>query len=81
MHQDITKPAAPSCIACIKTSPKQHPYHMQAATDDLDFDPEDADECDDLDDFLNEAISAKSRAARDSDGGQAPLQWNLVRYA
>lgn len=51
---------------------------MQAAHEDLDFDPEDADECDDLGDFLSQAASAKSSAAQDSDRHRAPLQWDLV---
>ena len=50
----------------------------QAASADLDFDPEDADECDDLDDFMSQAASARCSAALESKAHKAQLHWDLV---
>ena len=54
---------------------------LQAASEDFDFDPEDADECDDLDDFMSQAVSAKGNAIQASKGDRAQLQWDVVNFS
>ena len=53
---------------------------MQAAAEDLDFDPEDADICDSLDDFLEEATSARCNPVPGPDEHKEHLEWDLVSY-
>ncbi len=52
---------------------------LQAAEEDLDFDPEDGDECDDLRDFLTKTAIAKNSAAGGSKDQQS-LRWDLVSF-
>ena len=51
---------------------------MQAPDEDFDFDPEDADICDSLDDFLEQASSSTSSPVPGSKGHETHLEWDLV---
>ena len=51
---------------------------MQASAEDLEFDPEDADICNDLDDFLEQATSARCNPALGPDGHAEHLEGDLV---
>ncbi|CAK0787269.1 hypothetical protein CVIRNUC_010487 [Coccomyxa viridis] len=71
--------------AAANTEPRQAPgqsaqaaaFPLQASAEDLEFDPEDADICNDLDDFLEQATSARCNPALGPDGHAEHLEWDL----
>ena len=61
------------CGVCV-----QRHCAVQESAEDLDFDPEDADICDSLDDFLEQATSSRCKPASGPDGHEEHLEWDFV---